>query len=190
MSIPQPILGILKTSSGNTGSIRRALTRLGITSVLIEKPKDLLMIDGLIFPGAGAAKSVMENLENRGFVKPLQTFKKPFLGLCLGMQLLFETSEEGPCDCLGVIPGKVQAIPETVVRPHMGWNRLSTGEYAYFVHSYVCIPDDPRVITQTVAYGNLLCAGVRFRNFFGLQWHPEKSGDIGDRFLLSFMKLL
>ncbi|MEI8229969.1 MAG: imidazole glycerol phosphate synthase subunit HisH [Candidatus Peregrinibacteria bacterium] len=184
-----PTIGILKTSSGNTGSIQHALTRNGIPSRIVETAEEIDAVNGLIFPGAGAAKPAMADLRKRKLVSVLRGYKKPFLGLCLGMQLLFLTSEEGPANCLGIIPGEVRRLPKNVMAPHMGWDKLSTGDYAYFVHSYVCIPDDPSVITQTVQYGNALCAAVRLRNFFGLQWHPEKSGDIGDAFLLSFAKL-
>ncbi len=183
------MIGILRYSAGNVGSVQRALTRLDISSRIVEKAGELKELSGLIVPGAGAAKAAMNRLQDRGLVEPLRKFKKPFLGLCLGMQLLFEKSEEGPTECLGIIKGEVQELPNTITKPHMGWNKLSTGDYAYFVHGYTCVPDDPNIITMTVQYGESLCAGVRQENFFGVQWHPEKSGEIGDRYLLSFAKL-
>lgn len=188
-SLTAPLIGILRSSTGNTGSVQRALTRLGIPSRIIETSEELSTVDGLIFPGAGAAGSAMMDLRKKGLVNVLKTFSKPFLGLCLGMQLLFDSSEEGDTDCLGIIPGTVRELPDDLPKPHMGWNMLSTGEYAYFVHSFVCEPSDPRIITMTTQYGMRICAGVRQRNFFGLQWHPEKSGKAGDDFLLSFSKL-
>ena len=184
-----PELGILRYSAGNVGSVQRALTRLGIPSRIVEDAEELKELSGLIVPGAGAAKAAMDNLRDRGLIEPLRTFNKPFLGLCLGMQLLFEKSEEGPTKCLGVIKGDVKELPDTMTKPHMGWNKLSTGEYAYFVHGYTCVPDDPSITTMTVQYCEPLCAGVRKDNFFGAQWHPEKSGDAGDRYLLSFAEL-
>ncbi|MDD5055284.1 MAG: imidazole glycerol phosphate synthase subunit HisF [Candidatus Peribacteraceae bacterium] len=184
-----PIVGILQTASCNTGSIMRSLSRLGITSGIVRTRDDIDGIDGLIVPGAGAAKAAMDDLHSRNLIDVLRSFRKPLLGLCLGMQLLFDNSEEGPTECLGIIRGTVRALPDNVIKPHMGWNRLSTGEYAYFVHSFVCVPDDPRVITMTVRYGDDLCAGVRSKNFFGVQWHPEKSGIAGDSLLRSFAKL-
>ena len=105
------------------------------------------------------------------------------------MQLLFDFSEEGSTDCLGIVRGRVVRLPEGVMRPHMGWNQLSTGRYAYFVHSYVCVPDDEGIVTMRVWHGAAICAGIRQNNFFGVQWHPEKSGDTGDRFLHSFAML-
>jgi glutamine amidotransferase len=131
----------------------------------------------------------MTDLREREIDDVLRSYRKPFLGLCLGMQLLFDFSEEGPTDCLGVIKGNVVSLPGTIQKPHMGWNRLSTGKYAYFVHSFICVPADPRVITETCQHGMEIVAGVRKENFFGLQWHPEKSGETGNRFLLSFAEL-
>ena len=146
-------------------------------------------VDGLIVPGAGAAKAAMDDLRKRNLIGVLRSYNKPLLGLCLGMQILFDRSEEGPTDCLGIISGTVRSLPDTVMKPHMGWNRLSTNDFAYFVHSYVCVPENPRVITMTVRYGTTdLCAGIRYGNFFGVQWHPEKSGPIGDQFLSSFAR--
>ncbi len=183
------MIGILRPNTGNTGSVERAFQRLGIPACIVETPQEISALDGLILPGAGAARSAMEDLRKRGLIDVLRLYGKPFLGLCLGMQLLFDSSEEGPTDCLGIIRGEVVELPETVSRPHMGWNRLSSGKYAYFVHSFICVPADARVVTMTVRHGMEIVAGVRKENFFGLQWHPEKSGETGDRFLLSFAEL-
>lgn len=189
MTPPSPIIGILETASCNTGSIMRSLSRLGIRSTIVRTEEEIETIDGMIVPGAGAAKAAMDDLRRRNLINVLRSYKKPFLGLCLGMQLLFDQSEEGQTDCLRIIRGSVRELPDTVIKPHMGWNKLSTGEYAYFVHSFVCVPDDPCVITMTVRYGTDLCAGVRLQNFYGLQWHPEKSAAAGDAFLRSFGRL-
>ena len=188
-------IGILRLSGGNVGSVERALARLGIPSRMVDRPDALGEISGLIFPGAGAANAAMRDLRERGFVESIRSFQKPFLGLCLGMQLLFDFSEEGSTECLGIITGRVKKLPSSVTTPHMGWNVLRSAQhdisigYTYFVHSYFCNPADPAVITQTVQYGSSLCAGVRLRNFFGVQWHPEKSAAAGDRLLLSFSEL-
>ena len=130
----------------------------------------------------------MTDLRSRGLDAALRGFRKPFLGLCLGMQLLLDFSEEGDAECLGIVRGAVRRLPPGASCPHIGWNRLSTGGYAYFVHGYVCVPDDPAVVTMTVQHGEKL-AGLRFRNFFGVQWHPEKSGRTGDRLLATFAAL-
>jgi len=189
MTIIPPQIGILRPKTGNTGSVERALQRLGIPSRIVTTADEISVMDGLIFPGAGAALTAMQDLRRKGLVDVLRNYRKPFLGLCLGMQLLFDSSEEGPTDCLGIVGGRVVQLPDMVSRPHMGWNRLSTGDYAYFVHSFFCVPEDPRLITMTVRHGIEFCAGVRRENFFGLQWHPEKSGVAGDQFLISFAKL-
>jgi glutamine amidotransferase len=185
---PLPI-GILRLAAGNAGSVERALKRLQIPCIDVHTSDDLKNVSGLIFPGAGAAGAAMEDLQRRKFTESLRNFRKPFLGICLGMQLLFDYSEEGPTVCLEIIPGKVLALTDTIVKPHMGWNRLSTGAYVYFVHSYVCVPDDPGITTMTTNYGGSRCAGVRYKNFFGVQWHPEKSGAAGGSLLLSFASL-
>lgn len=193
------MIGILRYNAGNVGSVQRALTRLNIPSQIIEKPTELEIVSGLIFPGAGAAGAAMKCLRATEWYNAIQSYRKPFLGLCLGMQLLFDYSEEDDTECLGIISGNVKELPDSVVKPHMGWNKFqpsprlrsagSTGDFAYFVHSYVCEPSDQGVTTMIVQYGEPLCAGVQEGNFFGVQWHPEKSGDAGDRYLLSFADL-
>lgn len=183
------MIGILQYNAGNVGSVAKALTRLAIPSRVVEDREGIEAVSGLIFPGAGAAQSAMRDLGKRDLIDVLKTYQKPFLGLCLGMQLLFDSSEEGNTECLGLIRGRVRELPDTVVRPHMGSNKLNTGRYAYFVHSFICEPEDQRLITMTTRYGTDICAGIRQKNFFGVQWHPEKSGDAGDDFLLSFAEL-
>jgi glutamine amidotransferase len=183
------MIGILRYNAGNVGSVAKALTRLAIPSRIVETTEEIQSVDGLIFPGAGAAKSAMRDLASRNLIDVLKAYQKPFLGLCLGMQLLFDFSEEGDTECLGLIRGSVRQLPGTVTKPHMGWNKLNTGKYAYFVHSFVCEPEDQRLITMTTRYGGEVCAGIRQQNFFGVQWHPEKSGEAGDEYLLSFAQL-
>lgn len=198
-SQPPPI-GILRYNAGNVGSVAKALARLAIPSRIVESKEEIGAVSGLIFPGAGAAPSAMKDLRERDLIGVLKSYEKPFLGLCLGMQLLFDFSEEGNTECLGIIKGKVCELPSTVIKPHMGWNMLqspfasdekqrTSGRYAYFVHGFTCQPEDQRVITMRTLYGTDLCAGVRYRNFFGVQWHPEKSGRAGDDLLLSFTEL-
>ncbi|MEN6459342.1 MAG: imidazole glycerol phosphate synthase subunit HisH [Thermoguttaceae bacterium] len=183
------MIGILRYNAGNWGSVARAIRRLGISAATVETADEMATVDGLVFPGAGAARSAMDDLRSRGLIDPLRAFRKPFLGLCLGMQLLMEFSEEGQTECLGIVRGQVRRMPDGVMSPHIGWNRLSTGRYAYFVHRYVCVPEDRRVVTMTVEHGATLCAAIRQANYFGVQWHPEKSGSTGDQFLQSFAAL-
>ena len=155
------MIGILRYNAGNVGSVARALNRLAIPSRIMEERDDLASVSGLIFPGAGAAGPAMENLRRRGLIDTLRTYPKPFLGLCLGMQLLFDFSDEGGAECLGILRGRVRELPNTVIRPHMGWNRLNTGRYAYFVHGFACEPEDRRIVTMTTQYGGDICAGIR-----------------------------
>ena len=183
------MIGIIRYNAGNTGSVQRALTRLNIPSVIINTPDQLSSVDGVIFPGAGAAGAAMKQLRKDGWTEAIRSYTKPFLGLCLGMQLLFDYSEEDETDCLGIIKGTVKKLPKNLISPHMGWNKLNTGDYVYFVHNYTCKPTDASAITMTTQYGDCLCAGIQQNNFFGVQWHPEKSGDVGDVYLLSFYKL-
>lgn len=183
------MIGILRYNAGNWGSVSRAVHRLGIPATTIETAADIAAVDGLIFPGAGAAQSAMDDLRSRGLIDALRQYRKPFLGLCLGMQLLMDFSAEGDTECLGIVRGTVRRLPDGVMSPHIGWNRLSIGSYAYFVHRYACFPEDGRVVTMTVEHGATLCAGIRQGNYFGVQWHPEKSGLTGDRFLRAFASL-
>jgi len=189
MTTRSPLIGILQSKTGNTGSVERALARLAIPARIVRTTEEIAAVDGLIFPGAGAAKTAMADLCERGLDAVIRSYSRPFLGICLGMQLLFDSSEEGDAECLGIIEGKVKELPPGVTKPHMGWNLLNTGEYVYFIHSYACVPVDSSVVTMTTSYGSTICAGVRRNNFFGLQWHPEKSGLTGDRYLLSFFSL-
>ncbi|MBU4270773.1 MAG: imidazole glycerol phosphate synthase subunit HisH [Planctomycetes bacterium] len=183
------MIGILRYNAGNRESVIGALRRFGIPATTVETSGEIARVDGLIFPGAGAAGAAMDDLRTKRLVGPLREFRKPFLGLCLGMQLLLDFSEEGNTECLGIVPGMVKRLPDGVLRPHIGWNRLDTGEYAYFAHGYACFPADPRVVTMSVRHGATICAGLRQGYYFGLQWHPEKSGRTGDRFLQSFASL-
>ena len=194
-----PQIGILHYCAGNIGSVQRACDRLKIKTRNVDTEDDIQTVDGLIVPGAGSASAAMRSIRKQGLTDALRTYEKPFLGICLGMQLLFDYSEEGGTQCLGIIPGKVQKLR----RIHIGWNMLrpfdptqgrqdqhdASNEYAYFVHGYACFPDDSSLVTMTTQFDRSIVAGIRRKNFFGVQWHPEKSGDIGDRFLLSFSRL-
>jgi imidazole glycerol-phosphate synthase subunit HisH len=183
------MIGILRYNAGNRASVAKALGRLGFASRLVETAADIAACDGLVFPGAGAAHSVMADLRDRGLVEVIRDFRKPLLGICLGMQLLFDFSEEGDAECLGIVPGQVRRLPDEAMKPHMGWNRIDGGPFAYFCHSYYCLPRDPRVVTATARHGIDFCAGIRLQNFYGVQWHPEKSGETGDRLLRAFATL-
>jgi glutamine amidotransferase len=152
--------------------------------------------DKVILPGVGAAGYAMEQVSARGLAPVLKSLAQPVLGICLGMQLLFDRSEEEDTDCLAILPGKVRrlaAAPGMPV-PHMGWSRLDvtdesiglqTGDYVYFAHSFAC--DDGPWTAASAEYGRPVPAAVRARNFLGVQFHPERSGEAGARFLKRFL---
>lgn len=195
------VVTVLAYGAGNTASVQFALERLGATVRLTDSPAEVAEAERLILPGVGAAGYAMERLETLGLVEPIRAFSRPLLGVCLGQQLLFERSQEGGVDLLGLIPGEVRAIepaPDRTV-PHMGWSRLTRtcedpltegvadGAWAYFVHGFVC-PDGPATVA-TAEYGGVLPAVVRSANRWGCQFHPERSAEVGARILKTFLEL-
>lgn len=193
---------VLAYGAGNTASVQFALERLGATVRLTDDPVAVAEAERLILPGVGAAAYAMARLSALGLVEPVRAFARPLLGVCLGQQLLFETSEEGlPVPLLGLIPGAVRRLdpgPGLTV-PHMGWSRLTTvredallegvedGSYAYFVHSFVC-PDGAATLARA-EYGGPVPAVVRNDNRWGCQFHPERSAAAGARILRNFLEL-
>ncbi len=185
----------------NIGSVRYALERLGVDAQISADAERIRSASHVILPGVGAAVPGMQRLHDSGLVDVIRELQQPVLGVCLGMQLLFERSEEGDVECLGVIPGCVAHIEAAAHRrvPHMGWNRLQREKsdglldglpddaFTYFVHSYAVAPGDWTV--ASVDYGTLLSAIVRNRNFCGMQFHPERSGAVGALLLKNFLSL-
>lgn len=181
---------------GNLGSIETALRRLGAKVARAGEPAAIAGAERLLLPGVGAAGFAMERIEALGLGAVLRAFDRPALGICLGMHLLFERSEEGDVETLGIIPGmvrKLQPAPGITV-PHMGWSRLdvssentglSTGDYVYFAHSYAAV-DGPATIARA-EHGGPIPAVVRSRNWTGAQFHPERSGEAGERFLAGWL---
>jgi imidazole glycerol-phosphate synthase subunit HisH len=189
-------LAIVDVGCGNIGSVGIALERFGIAPVVTGDPEAISAADKVILPGVGAAGYAMEQIRARGLVKTLRSLEQPVLGICLGMQLLFEASEEENTECLGIIAGRVRRLQPAPGRPvpHMGWSKLAVrqddiglrdGDYAYFAHSFACDP-----VPETVAsaeYGREIPAVVRSGNRLGAQFHPERSGKAGARFLEAFL---
>lgn len=187
---------------GNTGSVINALDKLGAESKISSNPKDIQDADALILPGVGAAGQGMENLKKNGLDKLIiEEIKKgkPFLGICLGMQLLFEKSEEGNVRCLGILKGSVKKFKKMKKIPQIGWNQVKVtkqtklleginNDYFYYVNSFYCVPDDKEVITGITTYGEEFAGVVTKDNIFGVQFHPERSGKAGFRLLENFMK--
>jgi len=193
-------VAIIDSGGANIASLRAALARLGADSVVTTDPVVIQRAPRVLLPGVGAAHDAMSRLRIAALDRLIPTLKQPLLGICLGMQLLFETSEEGPATCLGVIPGaatRLQSAPGHPV-PHMGWNQLtqvrpdplldgiSSIDYVYFVHSFA-VPTSGATIAIT-DYGVAFTAVARRDNFCGTQFHPERSGIVGARILANFLK--
>lgn len=202
------MLAVIDYGAGNLRSVLHALKHLGAADVhLARTPQDLIGADKLILPGVGAFGAGMAQLREQGLVEAIRTTVgagTPYLGICLGMQFLFENSDEmGNHAGLGILEGKVTRFenrPNLKV-PHMGWNQvdvqrpsaiftdLPTPSYAYFVHSYYCVPANPSDITATVTYGDPFCVAVQRDNIYGVQFHPEKSQQTGLRILQNYLNL-
>ncbi|GAB5409559.1 MAG: imidazole glycerol phosphate synthase subunit HisH [Balneolaceae bacterium] len=192
------MIALIKYRAGNIASVSNALDRLGVAYFLAETPEQLDKADGVIFPGVGHANSAMESLQEAGIDEWLKKTKKPVLGICVGMQLLFESSSEGNTKGLGVIPGRLEKFKSELEKvPHMGWNTflrqqehpllngIKQAEHLYFVHSYYAPKNDYTV--ATCDYINPFTAVVAKDNYFGVQFHPEKSGDTGAKILQNFL---
>ncbi len=198
------MIAIIDYGMGNLGSVQKALAFLGFESEITDDPSTVMAADGVVLPGVGAIGAAMEALNSRGLDKVVHEYiatGKPFLGICLGMQMLFDTSEESfggePVKGLSVLPGKVVKFPSDMGLkiPQIGWNDLSSRneilpdkEFVYFVHSYYCVPENEEDIAATVTYGIEYCCSVRRKNVFACQFHPEKSGEAGLRILNRWAK--
>lgn len=196
------MITIIDYGLGNLGSVKNALDKLGIDSVVSKSIQDIDQAKGLIFPGVGSATEGIKNLRKSGLAKIIikQIKKnKPILGICLGMQLLFSLSEEGDTKCLNVLEGKVKKLNTNFKIPQIGWNqvkqkssRLFLGikdrSYFYFVHSYYCLPADKKINIGMTDYGINFCSAIENRNVFGVQFHPEKSGEDGLKLLNNFVR--
>jgi glutamine amidotransferase len=190
-------LAIVDLAYGNIGSIQLAFERFGLTPVLTSDAHAISSADRVVLPGVGAAGYAMQRIDELRLRDVLTSLKQPALGICLGMQLLFERSEEADTECLAIIPGTVRALEPTPQRPvpHMGWSRLSVsdpqigladGDYVYFANGYAADPGDATVASAD--YGRQIPAVVKRGNWLGAQFHPERSGEPGARFLKAFLQ--
>jgi glutamine amidotransferase len=189
-------LAIVDFGCGNIGSVGIAFERFGLAPLITAEAEAIASADKVILPGVGAAGYAMEQIRARGLEDLLKGLEQPVLGICLGMQLLFEGSDEEDTDCLGIFPGRVRRLepePERPV-PHMGWSRLAVadpgigladGDYVYFAHSFACNDGDWTV--AAAEYGRPIPAVVRKDNYLGAQFHPERSSAAGARFLERFL---
>lgn len=194
-------IAVIELGCANTASVLFALERLGAKAVLSSDAAEIATAPRVVLPGVGAAGFAMSRIHELGLLETIKGLKQPLLGVCLGQQLLFDASDEGDVDCLGLIPGRVtrmEATPERVV-PHMGWNTLEVlrddpltaglkaDDYAYFVHSFAC-PVTEHTLTQST-YGDPFAAMVRKDNVWGCQFHPERSSAVGATILENFLRL-
>ena len=201
------MIAIIDYDAGNLKSVEKALQYLDEECIVTRDKEELLKADKIILPGVGAFGDAMEKLHKFGLVDVIHKLvkeNKPFLGICLGLQLMFESSEEGPgVKGLGLLPGKIVKFPEKegFKIPHMGWNSIdvkegsrlfkgvSNNSYVYFVHSYYLQAENENDVATTTEYITHVHASVEHDNIFACQFHPEKSGDVGLRILKNFCEL-
>lgn len=191
-------IAIINYGAGNIQSILFAIERLGYTAVLTNNPDEIQQADKVIFPGVGEASYAMQKLKESGLDSLIPTLKQPVLGICLGMQLMCNHSEEGNTDGLGIFDANVIRFSNNVKVPQMGWNQIynlksslfqgiNDNEYMYLVHSYY-VPNCKEAIATT-NYDVEYASALQKDNFYGTQFHPEKSGDVGEQILANFLKL-
>ena len=189
---------IIDYDAGNVKSIQFALERLGVNAILTNNSELIAASDRVIFPGQGEAISAMKKLKKHGLDQLIPELKQPVLGICLGMQLLCDKTEEGETNGLGIFPTKVIRFPNTVKVPQMGWNvvthsntglfqGIEQGCYMYLVHSYF-VPIEPETSAKS-NYAGEYSVGIKKNNFYGVQFHPEKSSKAGSQLLENFLKI-
>jgi len=196
---------IIDYGLGNLGSVKNALDKLCVTSAISNSVQDLRKADGLILPGVGAAGEGMKNLKSYRLDKAIKeeiTQGKPILGICLGMQLFMSKSEEGNVSCLDIVEGKAQKFTISFKVPQIGWNTVKAkkdaylfrgiprNSYFYFVHSYYCSLTDENIIVGKTEYEAQFCSSLQNNNIFGVQFHPEKSGENGLKLLKNFIDFI
>ena len=198
-------LTIVDYGAGNLRSVARAVAHAGGAALITSSPRDVAAAEALIVPGVGAAADTMANLRRCALVDPIRDYigsGRPFLGVCMGQQALFDVSEEGgEHQCLGVLPGRVVRLPQGLKVPHMGWNQVSIvrphpifdgiadSAYFYFLHSYYPQPEDPALIIGETEYGVRFPSVVARDNIVATQFHPEKSGADGLRMYENFLRI-
>ncbi len=201
------MIAIIDYDAGNIRSVWKACEALGKETIVTDQPEKILNSDHVILPGVGAFGDCISHLEQRKLIPVIDQIKErgiPFLGICLGLQLLFDDSQESPgARGLGLLNGHIVRFPESdqIKVPHMGWNQISfpregrlfkgisDGSYVYFVHSYYLKADDPSIVTARCSYGLDFDASVESGNIFACQFHPEKSGSNGLRILNNFLEI-
>lgn len=191
-------IAIVDYGAGNTQSVIYAFNRIGITPLLTKDPEEINASNGLIFPGVGHATHALKSLGESGLIDCIKTYKKPLFGICLGMQLLCESTEEGECEGFNLIDGKVERFTGEINIPQIGWNsvrfsenqlfdQVRNGSYFYFVHSYYLGSSQNRIASAD--YNGEFTAAVQKDNLYAVQFHPEKSGEVGQKILKNFIKI-
>lgn len=192
------MIAIIDYGAGNVRSVQAALKRLGVESVLTSNKEELLAADKVIFPGVGHAAFAMQQLAEKKLIQVIKNLTQPVLGICLGQQLLCQSSEEGAINGIGIFDVQVKEFPKTELLPHMGWNQIEqlkgdlfvgieTASDVYFVHNYYCELSNDTIATSH--YCLPFSAALQKNNFYGTQFHPEKSSDIGQKILQNFIAL-
>ncbi|MEA4866938.1 Imidazole glycerol phosphate synthase subunit HisH [bioreactor metagenome] len=193
------MIAILDYGAGNLFSLGNAINRVGAEYIVTSRKEELAAASHIILPGVGDASQVISRMDRSGLVRFLVNVTKPVLGICVGMQVMCDSSEEGDAACAGIFAPRVRKLREVGVKvPHMGWNQVydlksplfkgvNEGEWFYFVHSYAPLPG-PGTIAKTT-HGSCFASALNIRNFYGTQFHPEKSGTVGERVLRNFFEL-
>ncbi len=196
---------IVDYGAGNLRSVAKAFEHIGFPARISDDPAELLRARGVILPGVGSSGAAMAALQERRLVEPLREVAArgiPFFGVCLGLQILLEASEEDERPCLGIVAGQVKHLPAGAKVPHMGWNRVSltrqhpvfqgvpSESYFYFVHSYYAEPEEPSLTLGTTDYVVTFCSVLAKGNLIATQFHPEKSGPLGLQLYENFVRLM
>ncbi|MFC2008413.1 imidazole glycerol phosphate synthase subunit HisH [Chloroflexota bacterium] len=200
------MIAIVDYGAGNLRSVVNAVSKLGYQAKVTGSPSDVLNAQAVILPGVGAAADTMASLQTLGLIEPIRIFiseDRPFLGVCIGLQILFTGTEEGGWhECLGILPGSVRRLPAGFKIPHMGWNQVKQKSSHsifsgipdeanfYFVHSYYVEPDDRSLVAGETEYGIPICSVLIRGNLVATQFHPEKSGEVGLRLYDNFIRLV
>lgn len=197
-------VAVVDYEAGNIRSVAKALETVGAAPLVTSRPADLLAADAVVLPGQGRCDQAMAALASGELTEAVHQVireDKPFFGVCVGLQLLLDSSEEGGAECLRVVPGRVVRFAPGLKVPHMGWNSVTfraehpvfqgvpQGSYFYFVHSYYPTPSNPRDVAATATYGVEFCCAVARGNLVATQFHPEKSGEVGLRLYANFVRM-
>ena len=190
-------IAIIDYGAGNIKSLQTSLNRFGVNTFLSNKAEELLKADKVIFPGVGQAKWAMQKLNEHNLCQLIKDLKQPVLGICLGMQLMCKTTEEGNSEGLGIFDNEVKLFSNLMKVPHMGWNKIYqlkgslynniNNPYVYFVHSYYV--NKNKAMSSVCEYSTEFAASLEKDNFFACQFHPEKSGVVGQKIIENFLKI-